>query len=114
MSVKMIEVEDGLLVSDCKAVVKARTKDYFPASVSVYFNGRRNEVIKMEKGLERVSIITNDNHSEFDKDLINYVTQHEILEYTLADVELPGESIPCYILFAKYEFGIIAVFPMEM
>jgi hypothetical protein len=113
MSVKMIEVEDGLLVSDCSAVVKARSLDLFPVQVRSYF-AKRNEVIKMEKGIERVSIITENNHSEFDKDLIEYVTQHEILEYTLADVELPGEGLPCYILFAEYEYGIIAVFPMEM
>lgn len=113
MMPEMIEVVDGLLASEDNAIMKARDPELFPENVKEYFRDKTKVSKKMVlRGPGNVTVMTCDRMGIFDPDIFDYVSQLDIREYYMSNVQLPGEKEVLYPLFAKYKHGWVVIGPV--
>ena len=110
----MIEVQDGLLVSEDKVMMKARCPELFPANVQAYFQDKEKiSSQNIDFGIYKVRVITESRWAVYDPKLIWYVKSLGKIEYYLSNVKLPCKEGEYYTLFAKYKYGWCVVAPLE-
>lgn len=110
----MIEVQDGLLVSENKVMMKARCPELFPANIQAYFQDKEKiSSQNIDFGIHKVRVITESRWAVYDPKLIGYVKSLGKIEYYLSNVKLPCDEGEYYALFAKYKYGWCVVAPLE-
>lgn len=110
----MIEVQDGLLVSEDKVMIKARCPELFPANIQAYFQDKEKiSSKKIDFGIHKVRVSTESRRAVYDPKLIWYVKSLGKIEYYLSNVKLPCEEGEYYTLFAKYKYGWVVLAPLE-
>lgn len=110
----LIEVKDGLLSTEDKVIMKARCPELFPDNIQEYFQDKEKvKENKIEFGLHKVTVWTEDKRAVFDSRFIDYVKSLGKIEYYLSNVMLPCEDGEYYPLFAKYKYGWCIVAPLE-
>lgn len=111
----LVEITDGLLGTPDKVIMKARSPDLFPCYVQAYFEDKikltRN---KIECGIDRVTVRTEDKKAIYDSDLFNYIKSLGKIECYLSNVPLQGDNELLFPLFAKYRFGWVVLAPLEV
>lgn len=110
----MIEVQDGLLVSEDKVMMKARCPELFPANIQAYFQDKEKiSSKKIDFGIHKVRVLTESRRAVYDPKLILYVKSLGKIEYYLSNVPLQGDNELLFPLFAKYRFGWVVLAPLE-
>ena len=68
----MIEVQDGLLVSENKVMMKARCPELFPANIQAYFQDKEKiSSQNIDFGIYKVRVITESRWAVYDPKLID-------------------------------------------
>jgi len=112
---KMIEVEDGLLSTPNKVLMKARCPELFPDYVKEYINNAekvQNRAIEI--GLEKVKVRAGDKLAVFDKKYFEYIKGLGLTKCYLSSVPLPGNNPELYPLVVKYKHGWCVLAPLEV
>lgn len=111
---EMTEVQDGLLSSPKKEIMKARCPELFPEQIQEYFNDKNKiRLNKIEIGIERVIVKDEDKKAVFDADFFTYLKTLGKIEYYLSNVRLPCDEGDYYPLLAKYKYGWVIISPLE-
>lgn len=110
---ELIEIKDGLLSSENKEIMKARCPELFPETIQAFFQDKEKVCSKkMEFGIYKVTVKTENKRAIFDSVLIDYIKSLGKIEYYLSNVPLPCEDGEYYPLFAKYKYGWCIVAPL--
>lgn len=113
MDLELKEIKDGLLSTESKEIMKARCPDLFPENIQAFFQDKeRVKCDKIEFGIHRVIVRTEDRRAIFNSTLIDYIKSLGKIEYYLSNVKLPCEG-EYYPLFAKYKYGWVCAAPLE-
>ncbi len=112
---ELVEIKDGLLATPDKELMKARTPELFPDAIKEYLvDTERVQLTKIDIGLERVTVHTDNKTSVFKKEFFEYMQGLGVKEYYLSNIPLPGEGTELYPMIAKYKYGFCVIAPLEV